>query len=289
MRTSCLLLAAALAFVAPAIAAEPSEPPAELRERLALDPFYTRHLDAMGIPIVSSSKVSPYALREAAYLLEHMLEGRDDLAKAIADNKVRLAVMAPDEFTTDIPEHRHLRPPQFWNRRARGLGATRNAPAVSCGEENLLCLAGDPYAKENILIHEFAHVIHQMGLVSLNPEFEAELQKTWKAALDQGLWKGTYAATNASEYWAEGVQSWFDTNRQNDNEHNHVNTRDELKAYDPALAALLQRELGDRPWRYLRPADRSPADRAHLDGFDPASAPAFSWPPELRNLPAQKD
>jgi len=28
------------------------------------------------------------------------------------------------------------------------------------------------------------------------------------------------------EYWAEAVQSWFDTNREPDHDHNHVNTRD---------------------------------------------------------------
>jgi len=268
-----LLLAAALTGSAGA-----SAPSAELRARLTLDPFYTRHLEAMGIPILSSDAVSEAARHEAAHLLTRMLDGRPDLAAAIVKNNIRLAIMAPTEFTTDVPEHRHLEPPEFWNRRARGLGATREAPAVSCGEENLLGLAGDPYATENILIHEFAHVIHQMGLVTLDPAFEQELETTYQAALAQGLWKGAYAATNAAEYWAEGVQSWFDTNRENDAYHNHVNTRDELKSYDPALAALIARELGDRPWRYRRPAERPEPERSHLLGFDPASAPAFRWP-----------
>ena len=31
----------------------------------------------------------------------------------------------------------------------------------------------------------------------------------------------------------KAVQDWFDDNRQNDSLHNHVNTRAELKEYDP--------------------------------------------------------
>ena len=66
-----------------------------------------------------------------------------------------------------------------------------------------------------------------------------------KSALADGKWKGTYAAQNKEEYWAEGVQSWFDTNRSNDHEHNDIDTRDELKPYDPGLAALLAEVFGD--------------------------------------------
>ena len=45
-------------------------------------------------------------------------------------------------------------------------------PATSCGEENLLCMRGDPYATENILIHEFAHTIHQIGLAQVDATFQ---------------------------------------------------------------------------------------------------------------------
>lgn len=95
------------------------------------------------------------ALQEAAYLVDHMLKGREDIRIALIDSKTRFAIMAPDAFTTEIPEHSDLTPKVFWDRRARGLGATSRRPAVSCGEENLLCLRGDPYHEENILVHEF--------------------------------------------------------------------------------------------------------------------------------------
>jgi hypothetical protein len=95
------------------------------------------------------------------------------------------------------------------------------------------------------------------------------------------LWKDAYAASNKNEYWAEGVQSWFDTNRENDNQHNHINTRAELKEYDTGLAALLKEVFGDKSWRYERIADRLPEGRAHLGGWDLAKAPTFEWPKAL--------
>ena len=251
--------------------------PHQVREQFELDPWYQKFTRRGRLPIVGSAGVSDEALEEASWIVGHMLEGRADLLAALADNRVRLTVMAWNEFTTDVPEHRTLDPKVYWDRRARGLGATPARPAVSCAEENLLGFPGDPYAKENILVHEFAHAIHEMGLVKTDPTFEGRLKASYEAAMARGLWKSTYAAVNRQEYWAEGVQSWFDDNRENDSLHNHVNTRAELKEYDSALAGLCAEVFGDRAWRYVRPARRPAADRAHLAGRPPAAAPQFRW------------
>jgi alpha-glucosidase len=132
------------------------------------------------------------------------------------------------------------------------LGATRVRPAVSCGEENLLNLKGDRYRKENILIHEFAHTIHEMGLNSIDKRFEARLRECYDKALKKGLWKDTYAATNYKEYWAEAVQSYFDTNNPPDKQHNDINTRAKLAKYDPDLCALIDETFRRTEWRYVR-------------------------------------
>ena len=250
--------------------------PEELRKKLDLSPFYVKHVSAGGLPVLSSAKVSDFALLEAAYLLDRMFEHRPDVRQAMIDRGARVGILAVNEFTTDIPEHSHMRPKEYADKRARGMGGPR---CVSAGEENLLGYPGDPYATENILIHEFAHGIHEMGLRSADPTFNGRLRDAYRQAMDAGLWKGAYAATNPGEYWAEGVQSWFDTNRENDNAHNHVDTREELRAHDPKLAALVEEVFGDRAWRYEKPADRK--EPGHLRGFDRASAPRFAWPEHL--------
>jgi peptidyl-prolyl cis-trans isomerase A (cyclophilin A) len=116
---------------------------------------------------------------------------------------------------------------------------------VSCAEENVLCYPNDPYSTENILIHEFAHAIHGTAGQALGADFDKRLRAAYENAKETGLFKDTYAGSNASEYWAEAVQDWFDDNRQNDSLHNHVNTRAELKEYDPQLAELVAEVLGD--------------------------------------------
>lgn len=253
--------------------------PESLKKSLKLDPVYKKYASANGFPVLSSADVPDYALLETAYLIDKMLTGRDDIRDAMIRNKIRFVVMAHDEFTTDVPEHSDLQPSRYWDRRARGLGATPARPVVSCGAENLLNYEGDHYATENILIHEFAHAMHRMGLDSIDEGFDRTLKRTYDDAIERGLWKGTYAATNYEEYWAEGVQSWFDTNRPPDDVHNHVDTREELREYDPQLAALIAEVYGDRPWRYVRPAERK--EQAHLTGYDPGKAPRFVWPAKL--------
>ncbi|MFP6669712.1 MAG: DUF1080 domain-containing protein [Pirellulales bacterium] len=83
--------------------------------------------------------------------------------------------------------------------------------------------------------------------------------------------KECYAHKNRSEYWAEGVQCWYDTNRTMDHDHNHIHTREQLKTYDPALAELCEEVLGDSKWRFVSPRQR--AGSGHLKDFDPAKSP----------------
>ncbi len=280
--SSSRLAACLLALAAPVFAGSVtvSTVPPEVRARFHLSPFYAKYLDLDGLPILSSAKVSDYALLEARYIVDQMIGHRPEVLAAIARNSVRLAVMAPTEFTTDIPEHSDLTPKDHWDVRARGLGATEARPAVSCAEENLLNYPGDPYPAENILIHEFGHVIHERGMNTIDPSFDRRLHAAYDAAMRKGLWQHTYAGTNYREYWAVGVQAWFDAGRENDADHNFVNTRVEMKSYDPPLAALLAEVFGDREWRYIVPARRSPPS-PHLAGFDVTKAPRFVWPARL--------
>lgn len=226
--------------------------PEKLRTDWKLSDFYQKQVDLNGFPIVSSPEVSDEALREAAEIVHQMLINRDDVLAALVKNKIRLAVMTPKQQTTDIPEHSDLTPKDYWDRRARGLGATRSRPAVSCAEENLLNLRGDRYPKENILVHEFAHAIHEMGLNSIDRTFDRRLKKCFDDAIAEGLWKDTYAVTNYKEYWAEVAQSYFDCNNPPNRDHNDINTREKLAKYDPRVFALIDETLKTPTWRYVR-------------------------------------
>ena len=255
---AALVLVALVAQLVPAEVPQAPEPRLvvrpvsdDFRKALRLDPFYEKTTDYKGLPILSSGKVSDAALAEARFLIGNMLADRDDVAAALVKNRCRFVVMAPTEMTTDVPEQRHMKndPKTDWDKRARGLGGR----ITSCGEENLLNLKGDRYRNENILIHEFGHCIHQYGLKAVDPRFDGKLRACYARATDKGLWKDTYAATNAGEYWAEGVQSYFDCNAPpNRGVHNDVNTREKLAKYDPDLFELIDDAFRQSPYRYVR-------------------------------------
>ncbi len=257
--------------------------------QLKLPPFYKKFISAQGYPIIASAKVNDYALKEAAFLVNLLLARRPDVRAAMIQSGSRMCLMAYDEYTTDLPEFGFLAkdpvaefpgvsPKDFWDARARGTGGSETDPYCSSAEENLLGYPGDPYAAECILIHEFAHNVHLRGMVNVDPTFDARLKATYDAAMKAGLWKGKYAAVNHHEYFAEGVQSWFDNNRVNDHDHNHVNTRALLLEYDPGLATMCREVFGDTVIKYTKPATRL---TGHLAGYDPTQAPKFVWPERL--------
>ena len=253
--------------------------------------FYSQRSNANGLPVVASSNVDPYAVKEAVFLVNQMLANRPDVLAAMIKSGARLCILSHNEFTTDLPEFAHLAEEKspggegiaakdYWDARARGTGGSETDPFCSCGEENLLGYPGDPYSTESILIHEFAHAIHLRGLSNVDPTFDVRLRSAYDRAMKAGFWKGKYASVNHHEYFAEGVQSWFDNNRSDDHDHNHVDTRNELVEYDSGLAAMCREVFGETVLKYTKPTTRL---TDHLAGYDPATAPTFAWPERLTN------
>ncbi|MCR5198197.1 MAG: hypothetical protein K6D55_05325 [Prevotella sp.] len=220
-------------------------------DSLHLDAFYTKYVDVNGLPLISSWRVPDSAFVAAHRTLYAMTSM---LPKVVLDSMVsygtRVAIMARYEGTTDIPEHRHLANDTTlnWDLRARGLGGDLELPLTSCAEENVLAYQIDKYHAEDILIHEFAHSIHLIGLMLAVPDFDSRLQTCYENAKAKGLLAGTYRETDKAEYFAEAVQDWFNVNAEmphTDGKHNWCNTREELKEFDPDLYNLLAEYFPD--------------------------------------------
>lgn len=215
--------------------------PQTVRDDFSLDPFYAKHVDADGLPVVSSGATADEALLRACVLVRNMLSERADVRAKLIDLRARFVVIGKDEGTADIPEYGFRDKPQAEkdavNARARGLGGQ----AASCGEENLMCLPGDRYPSESICVHEYSHTVSQ-AVYELDHSFGDRLQAAFDSARDKGILDGTYRLTSPSEYLAEGAQDWYATNAESDppdGNHNRVNTRLELAEADPGLYALL--------------------------------------------------
>ena len=237
-----------------------SPPPA-----LRADPFYAKYVDAAGIPILSSARVPDRALVTARAIVAGMIAHRPDLAAYIVASGTRVAIMAEDEFTTDLPEQRHWTRParddprltrcerkhydvrigaltdrQYWNARARGMAGGFTSGAA----EDLLGLKSSRYYGETIFVHEFAHNVLD-AIRRRDARLYAQVAAAYAAALKARRLRDEYAATNIGEYWAEGTQFWFNSNRLAVFDGRRILSDRDLKRYDPNLYAALAQAYGD--------------------------------------------
>jgi hypothetical protein len=228
------------------------------------DPFYAQRRDAAGIPVVGSAKVPPLAIERAAALIRQMLDHRPDLARWLTSNGYRVAIMAESEATTDLPEQAHWTRPdradprltrcerihydqrigamtdrEYWNARARGMAG----PLTSGAAEDVLGLRSSRYYGETILVHEFSHDV-LAAIRATDPRLSGEVDAAYAATLKAGRWKDEYASTSVDEYWAEGTQFWFDSNKLAAFNGRRILDHGDLAAYDPALYAALGKAYG---------------------------------------------
>lgn len=253
----------------------PTAPPASLN----LDPFYAKYVDAGGIPVVGSANVPDRALDVAAGLIDQMLSHRPDLRTEIVRQGVRVAIMAESEGTTDLPEQRHWTRPtrddprltrcerklydarigrltdaQYWNARARGMAGLLTSGAA----EDLLGQRNSRYYGETIFVHEFSHDILAAARIA-DPRLYAQAEQAYAHAMQTGLWKDEYASTSLDEYWAEGSQFWFESNRLAAFNGRRILSADDLRRYDPRLYRVLAQVYGAPHHLAGDPFYRSPA------------------------------
>ena len=256
---------------------EPVPPPLTIREAFELDPFFQQWIDVEGFPVLASEKVNPYALKEAAWLIWRMIGHRPEILHTFVQKRVRFVVIGNTEIPTDIPDCSDQGPDflVYWH---GGLGGCESGhTGVGSSEEILLHYPGDN--SNNVLFHGFAHTIHRFGLNTVDPTFNNRLQIVYDAAMEKGLWQGTYASADRGEYWAEATRAWFHPKSGGSFKGN---TRQALKVYDPGIAALLAEVYGDSGWRYTPLATRT--HLPHLQGFDPQDSPTSQGWPELAEL-----
>ncbi len=269
---TCLLrLTVALAlstFGSRAAGAQPAAPPVTVppdvffekfrdQDRDVARKFYKKYLDIKGLSIAASAEVADEALVRTRDIVGHMLAGRPDILDAMAKHGTRLIIIGKDQVYTAMPEYRNRFNAAYLNERVRGTGGL---DVTSFGEENLLNLPLDRYDDESIAVHEFCHTI-DAALRRIDPAWRERLGQAYRNAMNKGLWKNAYAASNQAEYWAEIAQSYFDCNRVNNWNHAAIANREQLRLYDPDGYELVKSTFkltAENDWRY-RPVRRQPS------------------------------
>ena len=211
--------------------------------------FFKKHIDADGILIMGSDKVSDTSFVIAKSIVIKMLAKIPEVKKAMVNKHTQIILVAQNEEFSDIPEFKGFdvmrdEDGNILNKRLRGLSLAGKNLFMSCGEETLICSLSDSHRGENIFVHEFAHTIANLGINAVDTTFLRTLKQIYNRAKNKQLWKNTYAIASFQEYFAEGVQCWFNVCRRSipgDGVANEISRRSELKYYDPELFNLLSK------------------------------------------------
>lgn len=209
-----------------------------------------------GITIAAAESIAPGALEAAADRMAALLATRPEFAAAVAASIEQVSIIGRDQRITALPEFEDLysiHPGTDWNRLGRSFPGTEEIPVAAGAEENLLCLESDRYEGEDMFVREFGWTIRRFGIATVDPDLDRSIEDAYNRAIAADLWRNTVAEVNSDQYWAEGVQSFFDVNNEEKDEkdqiHNQIDTRDELRVYDPFLYELLVEVFAETEWR----------------------------------------
>lgn len=223
-----------------------AEVPATAAEKYQLtDPWYAKYSEVRGIPVVGSAAVDDRTLRLARRTVARVLATVPrDTVRQLRQANFRIAIIARGETISAVPGARDRLGPDADRRYWGGFGATPHWPLCVATEANLADRAGE----ENLLVYSLATSIAELALRPGERSFAPALDKAYAHAATNRLWANTYAGTSVNSYWAEGVQSYFNANREGsrggDGIHGRINTRRKLRAYDPLLYRLIAEEFG---------------------------------------------
>lgn len=235
----------------------------EASYQLEYQPHYTSFLRTRdGILIKGSKIIQPYTLQTAKKIIDLMLEKHPEVAAKLVERGAEVAIYGLKYDAYDVPEHRmgYL----LATRPVEGFGGDAENPMSSVSEANLIRLRSGRYATryphEMVLVHEFGHTIHLVGINFLDDQTLADqIRAAYDHAAKTGLWHDSYAISNYEEYFATLSTVWFNVMQEGidgrwDGIRGPVNTRDELEEYDPqgyaVMAAVYPDKTMPRPWRF---------------------------------------
>ncbi len=205
-----------------------------------LDPFYHTLAGPAVVPVVGSVHAEHRPVFAACSIVTVMLSQRPDLATALADRRVRVAIVDADKRLGDLPEYRG-RPD------ARGVPASEAVPVCAVGAETLPHTVAAPARDGSVLIDVFSRTMLAVALEPTDPAFARQLTAAYLSAKADGRWTGSTTADDRAHYWAAGTQRWFDA--AGPEYPGEAGTQAGLRRADPALVALLGNVYpSDRRW-----------------------------------------
>jgi len=227
--------------------------PAVIASPPGIPAFYARYTNAAGVLIVASAKTPDAALLSARTTILFLLSKRPDIHAAMLQHHPRISIMASTETASDLPEFGPDSDGQW------GLGQMPGDPTTLVSVKGV-CFPGNREYIANFLIHEFVHMVHNLGLPEAEPTTVTEIYSDYVEAVHKGLFMapkdeplGSLPAAEAygdDEYFTTAVNAWYDLNESWPGPWMDVKagdrsapsgTRAELEARDPKICAIIRR------------------------------------------------
>lgn len=231
------------------------------------NPYYTKsYTSECGITIKGCDLVKDSTLKYAADVTDIMASKHPEIAEALVAAGADIALYPAEQNIYYIPEEREFYSPDALG--VEGFGGTVELPTTALAAANVeRDREHAMYPDTNVMAHEFGHAFHLIGIKTAAPALFDEIDATYeKVVLQEGKWANSYAGSNRDEYFGQLAALWFNGQAETQTWNGvlgPVNTRDELKEYDPESYALLEK---------IFPADKyfaSPwAKEDTVDNFD---------------------
>lgn len=173
------------------------------------------------VTITATSNVPEVALSTAAHTISLVVRHMpSDIFNTLA-TKLGVGIFTKAETLTVFPENAKYRDTPECKGRCDGncsitclsdgrkidtIAGMSNHHRTVVLDDNVLCDEQDPYGhKENILVHEFGHLV----MDSFPRDLKNRLLYVYDYIIKHNVWTSSYATSNADEYWAEATTSYF--------------------------------------------------------------------------------
>lgn len=232
-------------------------------------PFYKKYINADGVIIVSSDKVPDAALITSRKTILYVVSKCPDFHKAMMQHHPRISIMASSETASDLPDYGPRSDGQW------GLGQGPGGSTSLVSEKGISYEGNTDYIA-NFLLHEFTHMIHNMGIHFAAPEVEDEIYAAYINAVEKGLFIApknkprenitAFREYRDDEYFTHMVNAWFDLNESLPGPWMDFKigewgpksgTKEALKQSDPIIYEIISRYFPESGGDIIRPFSRS--------------------------------
>ncbi len=180
-------------------------------------PFYKKYINANGVVIVGSEKVSDAAMITARKTVLHLVSKRPDVLKAMLKHHPRISIMAFSEKASDLPEFGPESAGEW------GLGQMPGDPTSLVSEKGIRYKGNKEYIAD-FLMHEFVHVVHNFAMPKTDPEVVDKIYAAYLNAVKEGRFMAPpreprenttpFDEYRDDEYFTHCVNAYYDLNER---------------------------------------------------------------------------